>query len=63
MAKKKTKSIKVKIVSSASKHFYTRIRNSKMLGGPNKDGKLTGLFKYDPYVRKHVQYIEKKMDK
>lgn len=63
MAKKKTKSIKVKLVSSASKHFYTKSRNAKMLGGPNKNGKLTGLFKYDPVVRKHVEYLEKKLEK
>ncbi len=60
---KKTKNIKVKLVSSLSKHFYTTTRNSKMLGGPGKDGKLSGLRKYDPIVRKHVVYIEKKIGK
>ncbi len=58
MAKKKN--IKVKLVSSVSKHFYTTTKNVKMLGGPKKNGKLTGLKKYDPVVRKHVKYIEKK---
>lgn len=60
---KKNKSIKVKLVSSASKHFYTTNKNQKMIGGPNKDGKLTGLIKYDPIIRKHVEYVEKKIGK
>ncbi len=60
---KKNKYIKVKLVSTASKHFYTRIKNSKMPGGPKKDGKLSGLKKYDPFIRKHVEYIEKKIGK
>lgn len=60
---KKSKSIKVKLVSSASKHFYTTTKSLKMLGGPNKDGKLTGLLKYDPFIRKHVEYVEKKISK
>lgn len=60
---KKVKNIKVRLVSSASKHFYTTIKNSRMQGGPNKDGKLSGLKKYDPIVRKHVEYIEKKIGK
>ena len=57
MAKKK---IIVKLVSTLSKHFYTTTKNPKMLGGPNKNGKLDGLSKYDPTLRKHVKYIEKK---
>ena len=61
--KKKKKYIKIKLVSSASKHFYTTVKNIKMIGGPNKNGKLTGLKKYDPIVRKHVKYIEKKISK
>ena len=60
---KKTKIIKVKLVSTESKHFYTTTKNAKMLGGPNKDGKLTGLKKYDPVVRRHVKYVEKKIGK
>ncbi|HFL8819473.1 MAG TPA: 50S ribosomal protein L33 [Candidatus Azoamicus sp. OHIO2] len=60
---KKIKTIKVKLVSTASKHFYTKVRNSKMPGGPKKDGKLSGLFKYDPIIRRHVEYIEKKLEK
>ncbi len=63
MAKKKIKSIKIKLVSTVSKHFYTKIRNTKMTGGPGKNGKLSGLFKYDPTVRRHVEYIEKKLEK
>ncbi len=60
---KKNKSIKVKLVSTKSSHFYTTSKNSKMIGGPNKDGKLSGLKKYDPIIRKHVEYIEKKIGK
>lgn len=60
---KKTKSVKVKLVSTKSKHFYTTTKNVKMLGGPNKDGKLTGLKKYDPVIRKHVEYVEAKIGK
>jgi len=60
---KKSKCIKVKLVSTMSKHFYTTVRNVKMQGGPKKNGKLTGLKKYDPVVRKHVEYIEKKISK
>jgi large subunit ribosomal protein L33 len=61
MSKKKSKNLKVKLVSTKSKHFYTKYKSSKMLGGPNKDGKLTGLKKYDPIIRKHVEYVEKKI--
>jgi ribosomal protein L33 len=60
---KKNKSIKVRLVSTQSSHFYTTMKSSKMAGGPNKDGKLSGLKKYDPIVRKHVEYIEKKIGK
>lgn len=60
---KKNKCIKVKLVSTVSNHFYTTTKNVKMLGGPNKNGKLNGLKKYDPVVRKHVEYIEKKINK
>jgi len=60
---KKKKSIKVKLISTASNHFYTTTKNIKMQGGPNKNGKLTGLKKYDPIIRKHVIYTEKKINK
>lgn len=60
---KKTKSIKIKLASTESKHFYTKIKNSKMTGGPKKNGKLSGLKKYDPIIRKHVEYTEKKIGK
>ncbi len=58
---KKTKTIKVKLVSTKTKHFYTTFKNAKMLGGPKKNGKLSGLRKYDPIIRKHVEYVEKKI--
>ena len=60
---KKNKSLKVKLVSSESKHFYTKVKNVKMQGGPKNNGKLTGLKKYDPFIRRHVEYIEKKISK
>lgn len=60
---KKNKNIKVKLVSTQSHHFYTKSRNVKMPGGPKKDGKLSGLYKYDPIIRKHVEYLEKKIEK
>ena len=60
---KKNKNIKVKLVSTGSKHCYTKTRNVKMPGGPNKNGKLSGLKKYDPVIRKHVEYLEKKIGK
>lgn len=60
---KKQKKIKIKLCSTKSNHFYTKIKNPKMLGGPQKNGKLTGLKKYDPIIRKHVEYTEKKLEK
>ena len=60
---KKTKCIKIKLVSTLSSHFYTTTKNIKMQGGPNKNGKLDGLKKYDPIVRKHTTYVEKKINK
>ncbi len=60
---KKNKRIKVKLVSTFSKHFYTTMKSKKMTGGPSKNGKLDGLKKYDPVVKKHVKYLEKKIGK
>ena len=57
MAKKK-KSILVRLVSTASKHFYTASKNPRMEGGHN--GKLR-LRKFDPITRKHEWYEEKKI--
>ena len=64
MAKKaKKSSINVKMQSTASHYSYTAKRSNRMEGGPNKDGKLTGLTSYDPVVRKHVPFVEKKVAK
>lgn len=60
---KKINSIKVKLLSTASKHFYTTVRAKKFRDLNNKESKLIGLKKYDPFVRRHVEYIEKKIDK
>lgn len=60
---KKTNSIKVKLSSTASKHFYTTVRAKKFRDLNNKEAKLKGLKKYDPFVRKHVEYVEKKLGK
>lgn len=46
---------KIKLVSTASSHFYTTTKNSKL-----QKGKLA-LKKYDPVARKHVLYKEAKM--
>lgn len=62
-SKKKKKGLLVRLQSTASSHFYTRKKNPKMEGGPKKNGKLSGLMKYDPIVRKHVEYEEKKIGK
>ena len=65
-AKKKSKkkgAITVRLQSTASAHFYTTKKNPRMEGGPSKNGKLTGLIKFDPFVRKHVPYDEKKVGK
>ena len=55
---KKNKTTLVKLVSTASKHFYTTKKNPKMEGGHN--GKLK-LRKYDPITRKHEWFEEKKI--
>ncbi|KTC75487.1 50S ribosomal protein L33 [Legionella birminghamensis] len=55
MAKSKTR-IKVKLVSSAGTgHYYTTIKNPR-----TTTDKLI-LMKYDPVVRKHVEYKEGKI--
>jgi large subunit ribosomal protein L33 len=59
---KKRKTIIVKLVSTASKFFYTTRKNPRMEGGFQKSGKLK-LMKYDPVVRKHVWFEEKKISK
>lgn len=48
--------IKVKLVSTANTgHYYTTKKNPR-----NTTEKLK-LKKYDPVVRKHVDYVEKKI--
>ncbi len=47
---------KIKLVSSAGTgYFYTTDKNKK-----NRTGKLK-LKKYDPKVRKHVDFVESKL--
>jgi large subunit ribosomal protein L33 len=47
---------KIKLVSSAGTgHFYTTDKNKKSTSGKIK------LKKYDPVVRKHVEYVESKL--
>lgn len=47
---------KIKLVSTADTgYFYTTDKNKKLAGG-----KLT-LKKYDPKVRKHVEFVEEKL--
>ncbi|MGD0465088.1 MAG: 50S ribosomal protein L33 [Gammaproteobacteria bacterium] len=59
---KKRKTIIVKLASTASKYFYTTRKNPKMTGGFQESGKLK-LMKYDPVIRKHVWFEEKKIGK
>lgn len=61
MAKKKT-SVIVKLASTASTYFYTTRKNSRMTGGFESSGKLKKK-KYDPIVRQHVWFEEKKIGK
>ncbi len=49
----KGKSVKVRLVSSASGYFYTTKKNPK--------GKKLSLKKYDPTTRKHELFEEKKI--
>ncbi|NRA54406.1 MAG: 50S ribosomal protein L33 [Gammaproteobacteria bacterium] len=46
---------KIKLVSSASSHFYTTDKNKRTM--PEK----LELKKFDPIVRKHVMYKEAKI--
>ncbi len=59
---KKKKTIIVKLASTASKYFYTTRKNPRMTGGFEQSGKLK-FKKYDPTVRKHVWFEEKKIGK
>ena len=50
----------VNLVSSVgSGSFYTFRRNKKK----NKGEKKLSLKKYDPFLRKHVEYVEKKLSR
>ncbi|VFP78038.1 50S ribosomal protein L33 [Buchnera aphidicola (Cinara cuneomaculata)] len=52
----KTSRIKIKLMSSSgSNHYYTTTKNKR-----NQTNKLK-LKKYDPKIRKHVVYEEKKI--
>lgn len=52
----------VMLKSTKSHHFYTTHVNTKMEGGLDNSGKL-GLMKYDPVLREHVLYKQKKIKK
>jgi ribosomal protein L33 len=60
MASKKKKITLVRMVSTESSHFYTTKKNPRMEGGFEGTGKLK-LMGYDPIVRHHVMYEEKKI--
>lgn len=62
MAKKKDKKKKRKpliILSSSGHtgHYYTTIKRNK----PDQAGRKLSIKKYDPVLRKHVIYVEKKI--
>ncbi len=44
----------IKLKSTASSYFYIKIKN------PKKLQKKLSFFKYDPIVRKHVEFKEAK---
>jgi len=48
----------VKMQSTASPHFFVKKKAGK---GQKANEKLKPMRKYDPVVRRHVQYVEKKM--
>jgi len=62
-SKKKKGSIIVRLVSTApgSTHTRTARRSTRMEKGPQGNGKLTGLKKYDPTANGHFEYVEKKI--
>ncbi|VFP83526.1 50S ribosomal protein L33 [Buchnera aphidicola] len=52
----KNNRIKIKLISSSgSKHYYTTTKNKR-----NQTNKLK-IKKYDPIIRKHVLYEERKI--
>lgn len=59
MAKKNKKNI-VALRSSESHHRYYTKKNPRMQGGYKGTGKLQ-LMKFDPVVRKHVEYTEERV--
>jgi len=52
--KQKKKIIKIKLSSTESSYFYTTIKNKKT--------KKIKIKKYDPKIKKHVTFIEKKIN-
>lgn len=52
--KQKKKIIKIKLSSTESSYFYTTIKNKKT--------KKIKIKKYDPTIKKHVTFIEKKIN-
>lgn len=65
-SKKKKRTLIVELRSTASTFKKTAKKNPKMEGGYKKDGVATGKITkmcYDPIVRKHVLFEEKKVSK
>ncbi len=64
MARKDT--VKVRLRSTESNYFYTTIRNKRAskitTSNVRRDGG-EGIKKYDPILRKHVLFVEEKIDK
>ncbi|MDR0319494.1 MAG: 50S ribosomal protein L33 [Rickettsiales bacterium] len=57
MAKKKADSIFVRMMNPETGFYYTKKKNTK---SENTRGKMT-MRKYDPKLRKHMEFAEKKM--
>ena len=57
MANKKSAKVVIKMHNPETGFFYCKTKNSK-----NSTGKMK-MRKYDPRVRKHVEFVETKMPK
>ena len=57
MSKKKAAKIVVKLANPETGYYYTTTKNTK---SENTQGKME-FRKYDPKLRKHVKFVEKKM--
>ena len=57
---KKINAVKIKLQSTLSSHFYTTFITKNRRGIVVKNQGKFKIKKYDPILRKHVEYIQKK---